>query len=52
VGASSNSLQQGRYSFTNDVLADLLMVDFELGKIVLIKEMAKGAMADIMQQTR
>jgi hypothetical protein len=51
VGTSPDLFQNWRYSFTNDVLTDLLMVGFESSKILLIKEMAERAMTDIMQQT-
>jgi hypothetical protein len=46
--APSDSLQEGRNFFPDDVLADLLMIRFESRKILLVEKMAEGPVADIM----
>jgi len=50
VGASPNSLQNGRHPFLDDMLADFLMVGLESGEILFVKKMAERAVTDIMQQ--
>jgi hypothetical protein len=47
--APPNSFQNYRNLFLDNVLADLLMVGSESGKILFIEEMAEGSVPDIMQ---
>ena len=47
--APPNSLQNWRNFFSDNVLADLLMIGSESGKILFIEEMAEGSVPDIMQ---
>ena len=47
--ASPNVFQEGRNLFSDDVLADLLVIRSKPRKVLLVEEMAKGAMADIVQ---
>jgi hypothetical protein len=47
--APPNSLQNWRYFFPDNVLADLLMIGSESRKIFFIEEMTEWSMSDIMQ---
>jgi hypothetical protein len=49
--APSDSLQEGKKFFPNDVLADLLMIRFESRKILFVEEMTEGSVADVMEET-
>jgi hypothetical protein len=50
VGTSSDSFQQRRHFFPYDLLTDLFMIGLESREILLIKEMAEGAMASIVEK--
>jgi hypothetical protein len=49
--APSDSLEEGRNFFPDDVLADLLMIRFESRKILFVEEMTEGSVADVMEET-
>jgi hypothetical protein len=51
MGAPPNPLQDGENFFSDDVLADLLMIRFEPREILFIKKVAEGPMPNVMEES-